>query len=78
MWAAYRNHQHVIDYLLDNGADYSIRDETGLNAFEMATTLVNYESALVLRQKAKMDTPPEERKALYVEKGGKVENGLYR
>ena len=44
----------------------------------MATTLVNYESALILRQKAKMDTPPEERKALYDDIGGKVVSGLYR
>lgn len=26
MWAVYRNHTHVIDFLLDNGADVDIRD----------------------------------------------------
>jgi ankyrin repeat protein len=77
MWAAYRNHTHIIDYLLENGADTTIRDETGLNAFEMAVTLVNYEAALLLRTKAGMDTPPEERK-MYVEKGGEVIGNLYR
>jgi uncharacterized protein len=49
IWAAYRNHVNVIDLLLENGADTSIRDQAGLNAFEMATTLVNYEAALMLR-----------------------------
>lgn len=78
MWAAYRNHVHIMDYLLENGADATIRDSTGLNAFEMATTLVNYESALMLRQRAGMDTPQEERKQLYEDNGGQVVNGLYR
>ena len=57
MWACYRNHTHVIDFLLESGADVSIRDSTGLNAFEMAVTIVNYESALMLRQRAAQDTP---------------------
>lgn len=49
MWAAYRNHRNIIDYLLENGADTTIHDQTGLDAFELATTLVNYEAALILK-----------------------------
>lgn len=49
MWAAYRNHFKTMDFLLENGADVSATDQTGLNAFEMAVTLVNYECALMLR-----------------------------
>lgn len=78
MWAAYRNNFRTMDFLLENGADTSIRDKTGLNAFEMATTLVNYECALMLKQRAGMDTPKEERQALYDDNGGQVVNGLYR
>jgi len=78
MWAVYRNHTHIIDFLLENGADVNIRDNTGLNAFELATTLVHYQSALMLRQRAGMDTPKEKRKELYDEFGGHVINGLYR
>ena len=48
MWAAYKNNASMIDYLLENGADVNIRDVTGLNAFEMAVTLVNYQAALIL------------------------------
>jgi ankyrin repeat protein len=68
----------MIDYLLENGADTSIRDVTGLNAFEMAVTLCNYEAALMLRQRAGMDTPPEQREELYIMTGGEVVNTLYR
>jgi ankyrin repeat protein len=42
MWAVYRNHTHVIDFLLENGADVNLCDDTGLNAFELATTIVHY------------------------------------
>ena len=78
MWAAYRNNTKMIDYLLENGADTSIRDVTGLNAFEMAVTLCNYEAALMLRQRVGMDTPPEQREELYIMTGGEVVNTLYR
>ena len=79
MWAAYRNHAHVIDYLLENGADTEIRDSaTKLNAFELAVTLVNYEAAHILRERAGMDTPKEQRTPLYDEIGGEVVDELYR
>ena len=68
----------MIDYFLENGADINKRDVTGLNAFEMAVTLVNYESALLLYQRAGMMTPPEQREELYVTIGGKNVNTLYR
>lgn len=79
MWAAYRNHAHIIDFLLENGADTQLRDgSTNLNAFELAVTLVNYEAAYLLREKAGMDTPKENRAALFDEIGGEVVDGLYR
>lgn len=44
----------------------------------MAVTIVNYESALMLRQRANQDTPVADRKALYDDNGGHVINSLYR
>ena len=78
MWAAYRNNTAMIDFLLENGADITIRDCTTLNAFEMAVTLCNYEAALMLKQRCGMDTPKDKREEMYVETAGQVINTLYR
>ena len=57
MWAAYRDHIHLVDLLLDSQADTSLTDDDGLNAFEIAVICVNYETARLLYKKAGMDTP---------------------
>lgn len=51
MWAAFRNNENMVEYLLDNGADITAEDEKGWNAIDLCVIKMNYEAAQVLKRR---------------------------
>jgi len=51
MWAAYRNNDNLMEYLIEQGAKLDVEDKQGANALDLAIGRVNYEAAYLLYTK---------------------------
>ena len=51
MWAAFRNNEKMCNFLLENGADMHLEDNTGWNAMDISVLKMNYEAALALKRR---------------------------
>lgn len=51
MWAAFRNNEKMCNFLLENGADMHLEDNTGWNAMDITIIKMNYEAALALKRR---------------------------
>jgi hypothetical protein len=51
MWAAFRNNEKMVNFLLDYGADMHLEDNFGWNAMDLSIIKMNYEAALALKRR---------------------------
>ena len=51
MWAAWKKHQNLVEYLVISGAALELENQKGMNALDLAIVRMNYKGAQFLREK---------------------------